>query len=74
MIASSHGASIKCTYVCVMLVSRFRVVQRHATKQKKIQLQREEGALEAREMITTMRKKFKATMDTFKALAKDRFG
>jgi len=57
-----------------MLVSRFRVVQRHATKQKKIQLQREEGALEAREMITTMRKKFKATMDTFKALAKDRFG
>ena len=64
-------------YMCVMLMSRFRVAQRDAAKQRReerLQMQRQEKAAETRERITTLRTKDKATMDMFKALAKERFG
>ena len=58
-------------------MSCFRIAQRDAAKQRreaKFQIQREEKAAETRERITTMRAKDTATMDMFKALAKERFG
>lgn len=63
--------------VCEMLTSCFRIAQRDAAKQRreeKLQMQREGRAAETRERVTEMREKDKATMDMFKALAKERFG
>lgn len=60
-----------------MLTCRFRVAQRDAAKQRreeKLQMQRKERAAETQERVTAMREKDKATMDMFKALAKERFG
>ena len=63
--------------MCTVLTSRFRIAQRDAAKQRreeKLQMQREGRGVDARQRITVMRDKDKATMDMFKALAKERFG
>ena len=60
-----------------MLTSFLRIAQRDAAKQRreeKLQMQREGRAAETRERVTALREKDKATMDMFKALAKERFG
>jgi len=60
-----------------MLMGRFRIAKRDAAKQRreeKLQMQREERAAETRGRVTALREKDKATMDMFKALAKERFG
>jgi len=76
------GDSFKSRYIhelhrCIILTSCFRIAQRDAAKQRreaKLQMQREEKGAETREKVATMREKDKATMDMFKALAKERFG